>query len=139
MRIPKKAGEEVQVDYAGLPVPVVDPKTGEAQEMRVFVGVLGASDYIYCEAHRSQSLPNWIRAHVHMFTFFGGVPRIVRPDNLKAGVTKACFHEPDINPPYHELAQHYNLAVSPARVAKPQDKGLGENAVQQVERWILAF
>lgn len=138
MRIPKKAGEEVQVDYAGLTVPVVDPKTGETQEMQVFVGVLGASGYIYCEAHRSQSLPNWIRAHVHMFAFFGGVPRIVRPDNLKAGVTKACFYEPDINPTYHELAQHYNLAVIPARVAKPQDKGLGENAVQQVERWVLA-
>ena len=92
--------------------------------MQVFVGVLGASGYIYCEAHRSQSLPNWIRAHVHMFAFFGGVPRIVRPDNLKAGVKKACFYEPDINPTYHELAQHYNLAVIPARVAKPQDKGL---------------
>lgn len=138
MRIPKKAGEEVQVDYAGLTVPVIDPKTGETQEMQVFVGVLGASGYIYCEAHRSQSLPNWIRAHVHMFAFFGGVPLIVRPDNLKAGVTKACFYEPDINPTYHELAQHYNLAVIPTRVAKPQDKGLGENAVQQVERWVLA-
>lgn len=116
----------------------MDPKTGETQEMQVFVGVLGDSGYIYCEAHRSQSLPNWIRAHVRMFAFFGGVPRIVRPDNLKAGVKKACFYEPDINPTYHELAQHYNLAVIPARVAKPQDKGLGENAVQQVERWVLA-
>ena len=124
MRNPKKAGEEVQVDYAGLTVPVLDPKTGEAQEMQVFVGVLGASGYIYCEAHRSQSLPTWIRAHVHMFAFFRGVPRIVRPDNLKAGVKKACFYEPDINPTCHELAQHYNLAVIPARVAKPQDKGL---------------
>ena len=138
MRKPKKAGEEVEVDYAGLTVPVTNPKTGETHKMQIFVGVLGASGYIYCEAHRSQNLPNWVRAHVHMFEFYGGVPKIVRPDNLKAGVTKPCFYEPDINPTYHELAQHYNLAVIPTRVAKPKDKGLVENAVQQVERWVLA-
>jgi transposase len=138
MRKPKKAGEEVEVDYAGLTVPVTNPETGEIHEMQIFVGVLGASGYIYCEAHRSQNLPNWIRAHIHMFEFYGGVPKIVRPDNLKAGVTKPCFYEPDINPTYHELAQHYHLAVIPTRVAKPTDKGLGENAVQQVERWVLA-
>ncbi len=138
MRQPKKVGEEVQVDYAGVTVPVMNPKTGETQDMQIFVGVLGASGYIYCEAHRSQSLPNWVRAHVRMFEFFGGVPQIVRPDNLKAGVKKPCFYEPDINPTYHELAQHYQLAVIPTRVAKPRDKGLGENAVQQVERWMLA-
>jgi len=138
MRKPKKAGEEVEVDYAGLTVPVTNPETGETHEMQVFVGVLGASGYIYCEAHRSQNLPNWVRAHVRMFEFYGGVPKIVRPDNLKAGVTKPCFYEPDINPTYHELAQHYHLAVIPTRVAKPTDKGLGENAVQQVERWVLA-
>jgi transposase len=138
MRKPKKAGEEVEVDYAGLTVPVTNPKTGETHEMQIFVGVLGASGYIYCEAHRSQNLPNWVRAHIHMFEFYGGVPKIVRSDNLKAGVTKPCFYEPDINPTYHELAQHYHLAVIPTRVAKPTDKGLGENAVQQVERWVLA-
>jgi transposase len=138
MRKPKKAGEEVEVDYAGLTVPVTNPETGETHEMQIFVGVLGASGYIYCEAHRSQNLPNWVRAHVRMFEFYGGVSKIVRPDNLKAGVTKPCFYEPDINPTYHELAQHYHLAVIPTRVAKPTDKGLGENAVQQVERWVLA-
>ena len=138
MRKPKKAGEEVEVDYAGLTVPVTDPETGETHDMQVFVGVLGASGYIYCEAHRSQSLPNWVRAHVRMFEFFGGVPKIVRPDNLKAGVKTPEFYEPDLNPTYHELAQHYQTAVIPTRVAKPKDKGLGENAVQQVERWVLA-
>jgi transposase len=138
MRKPKTAGEEVEVDYAGLTVPVTDPETGDMRDAQVFVGVLGASGYIYCEAHRSQSLPNWVRAHVRMFEFFSGVPEIIRPDNLKAGVKKACFYEPDINPTYHELAQHYHMAVIPTRVAKPKDKGLGENAVQQVERWVLA-
>lgn len=138
MRIPKKWGEEVQVDYAGQTMPVIDPKTGEISQVQIFVGVMAASGLIYAEAHESQSLPNWIRAHVRMFKFFGGVPRIVRPDNLKAGVTKPNFYEPDLNPTYHELAVHYGTAVIPARVAKPQDKPVGENAVLQVTRWVLA-
>ena len=138
MRKPKKAGEEVEVDYAGLTMPIIDPHTGEINQAEIFVGVLGASGLIYTEAHSSQSLPNWVRAHVRMFEFFGGVPRIIRPDNLKAGVSKPNFYEPDLNPTYHELAVHYGTAVIPTRVAKPRDKGLGENAVQQVERWVLA-
>lgn len=138
MRIPKKVGEEAQVDYSGKTMPVVDPQTGEIKKVQVYVGVLSASGLIYTEAHSSQSLPNWVRAHVRMFEFFGGVPRIIRPDNLKAGVTKPSFYEPDLNPTYHEMAVQYGAAVIPARVAKPKDKALGENAVQQVERWVLA-
>lgn len=138
LRIPKKMGEEVQVDYAGMTMPIIDPHTGEITQAEIFVGVLSASGLIYAEAHLSQSLPNWVRAHVRMFDFFGGTPRILRPDNLKAGVTKPNFYEPDLNPTYHELSMHYGVAVIPARVAKPRDKGLGENAVLQVERWVLA-
>lgn len=138
MRIPKKAGEEAQVDYAGLTMTVTDPQSGEEREVQIFVGVLGASGLIYAEAHPNQSLPHWIRAHVRMFQYFGGTPRILRPDNLKSGVTKPNFYDPDLNPTYHELAVHYGVAVIPTRVAKPTDKGLGENAVQQVERWIIA-
>lgn len=138
MRVPKKAGEEVQVDYAGQTVSVKNPETGETRQAQVFVGVLGASGLIYAEAHWSQSLPNWTRAHVRMFDFFGGVPKIVVPDNLKTGVTKACFYDPDLNPTYHEMAVHYGIAVLPTRVRKPRDKALVENAVQQAERWILA-
>ena len=137
MRKLKKVGEEVEVDYAGYTVSVTDPVTKEQHEMHIFVGVLGASGYIYCEARYSQNLANWVRAHVRMFEFFGGAPKIIRPDNLKAGVKKPCFYEPDINPTYHELAQHYHLAVIPTRAAKPTDKGLVENAVQQLERWVL--
>jgi len=138
MRKPKKVGEEVEVDYAGMTMPVIDPQSREITQAEIFVGVLGASGLIYAEAHESQALPNWIRAHVRMFKFFGGVPKIIRPDNLKAGVSKANFYEPDLNPTYHELAVHYGSAVIPTRVAKPKDKALGENAVQQVERWVLA-
>ena len=137
-RIPRKVGEEVQVDYAGHTMEIVDPRTGEIQKTQIFVGVLGASGLIYAEAHKSQQLPNWIGAHVRMFDFFGGVPRIIRPDNLKAGVSKPNYYEPDINPAYHEMAVHYGTAVIPTRVKKPKDKALVENAVLQVERWILA-
>ena len=121
MRIPKKMGDEAQVDYTGKTMRIIDPHTGEVTKAEIFVGVLSASGLIYAEAHLSQSLPNWVRAHVRMFDFFGGTPRILRPDNLKAGVTKPNFYEPDLNPTYHELSIHYGVAVIPARVAKPRD------------------
>ncbi len=138
MRRPKKAGEEVQVDYAGQKAPIVDPETGEIREAEIFIGVLGASGLIYAEAQWSQSLPNWTRAHVRMFSYFGGTPKLVIPDNLKSGVTKANFYDPDLNPTYHEMAVHYGVAVLPTRTNQPRDKGLAENAVLQAERWILA-
>ncbi len=138
MRLSHKAGEKVFVDYAGQTVPVVDPQTGEIRQAEVFIGVLGASNYSYVEAHWSQKLPNWIRAHVRMFDFFGGAPEILVPDNLKAGVKHPCRYEPDLNPTYQDLAQHYGVAVIPTRVRKPKDKAKAEVGVQMVERWILA-
>jgi transposase len=90
MRLSHKGGEKVFVDYAGQTVPIVDPDTGEIHAAQIFIGVLGASNYTYAEAHESQALPDWIGAHVRMFAFFGGVPEIVVPDNLKAGVKHPC-------------------------------------------------
>ena len=138
MRLRYQGGEKVFVDYAGQTVPIIDPKTGEISQAQIFVGTLGASNYTYVEAQASQNLPNWIGGHVRMFNFFGGVPEVVVPDNLKAGVTKPNRYEPDLNPTYHEFAKHYNVAVVPARVRKPQDKAKVETAVQIAERWILA-
>jgi len=138
MRLSHKGGEKVFVDYAGQTVPIVDPHTGEICQAQIFIGVLGASNYTYAEAHESQKLPNWIGAHVRMFTFLGGVPEIVVPDNLKAGVKHPCRYEPDLNPTYQDLAQHYGTAVIPTRVRKPKDKAKAEVGVQVVERWILA-
>ena len=117
---------------------MVDPRTGEIRQAQIFVAVLGASSYTYAEAQWSQDLPNWIGGHVRAFAFFGGVPEILVPDNLKAGVKNPCRYEPDINPTYHDLAQHYGTAVIPARVRKPKDKAKVEVGVQVVERWILA-
>lgn len=138
MRQPHKFGEKAFVDYAGHTVPVIDPNTGEVRDAQVFVGVLGGSNYTYSEASWSQDLPSWVTAHVRMFGFFGGVPEILVPDNLKAGVTKACYYEPDLNPTYHEMAKHYGIAVIPARKSRPRDKAKVEQAVQLVERWVLA-
>jgi transposase len=131
-------GEKGFVDYAGQTVPVIDRSTGEVRDAQVFVGVLGASNYTYAEASWTQELPAWIQAHVRMFEYFGGVPRLLVPDNLKAGVRSACYYEPDLNPTYHDLAVHYGTAVLPTRRQKPRDKAKVEAGVQVVERWILA-
>ena len=133
-----KAGDKLFVDYAGLTMPLTDPKTGEITQAQIFVAALGASNYTFAEATLSQSLPDWIGSHVRCFAFLGGVPRLVVPDNLKSGVTSPCRYEPDINPTYLALANHYGVAVVPARVRKPKDKAKVENAVQQVERRVLA-
>jgi transposase len=138
MRLSHKGGEKLFVDYAGQTVPVVDPHTGEIRQAQIFVAVLGASSYTYAEAHWRQDLANWTGAHVRAFAFIGGVPEIVVPDNLKAGVKHPCRYEPDLNPTYQNLAQHYGTAIIPARPRKPKDKAKVEVGVQVVERWILA-
>ena len=133
-----RAGDKCFVDYAGMTVPVTDRKTGVPREAQIFVATLGASSYTFAEATWSQTLPDWIAAHVRALAFFQGVPAALVPDNLKSGVRSPCYYEPDINPTYQELARHYGTAVLPARVRKPRDKSKVENAVLQVERWVLA-
>ena len=138
MRQIHKAGDKLFVDYAGQTVPIVDGSTGEIHPAQVFVAVLGASNYIYREATGSQSLPDWLGSHARCFEFIGGVPKLVVPDNLKSGVSKACRYDPDINPSYAQLAAHYGTAIMPARPYKPKDKAKVEVGVQVIERWILA-
>ena len=132
------AGEKLFVDYCGQTVPLTDPKTGIVTQAQVFVAVMGASSYTYAEATLSQSLPDWLGSHVRAFRFLGGLPKIVVPDNLRSAVSKPCRYEPKLNPSYSELADHYNVAVIPARVRKPRDKAKAEAGVQLVQRWILA-
>jgi len=138
MRQTHRAGEKLFVDYAGHTLPVIDPRTGELRPTQIFVAVLGASNYTYAEATWTQSLPDWIGSHQRCFDFLGGLPELVVPDNLRAGVTKAHRYEPDLNPTYLEMATHYGVAIVPARVRKPKDKAKAEVGVQIVERWILA-
>jgi transposase len=138
MRQTHRAGEKLFVDYAGHTLPVIDPRTGELRPTQIFVAVLGASNYTYAEATWTQSLSDWIGSHQRCFDFLGGLPELVVPDNLRAGVTKAHRYEPDLNPTYLEMATHYGVAIVPARVRKPKDKAKAEVGVQIVERWILA-
>ena len=128
----------MQVDYAGLNIPIVNPLSGEISEASVFVAILPASNYTYAEAQASENQCNWNNGHVRAFEFFGGMVRIVVPDNLKTGVQKPNYYEPDLNPAYQELAEYYQFAVLPARVRRPKDKGKVENGVQNVERWVIA-
>ncbi|NIR43619.1 MAG: IS21 family transposase [Gemmatimonadetes bacterium] len=137
-RQPYQAGEKAFVDYAGQTVEVTDRDTGQVWQAPVFVGVLGASNYTYCEASRSRSLPDWVGAHVRMFEFWGGLPELLIPDNERAGVRQASYYEPDLNRTYHDLATHYGLTVLPTRPYKPGDKAKVESAVLNVERWVLA-
>ena len=138
MRHEHRAGEKLFVDYAGQTVDIIDKIDGEIHKAQIFVGVLGASNYTFAEATLSQQLEDWTGSHVRAFAYFGGVPEAVVPDNLKSGVSRSCRYEPDINPTYHDLAQHYHTVILPARVRKPRDKAKVEAGVLLVERWILA-
>lgn len=138
MRQRHTAGEKTFIDYSGPTLPVIDPSTGEVRNAQVFVASAGAGGLIYAEATFSQQLPDWIASHVRMFEYFGGVTEILIPDNLKSGVKKPCWYEADITKTYRDMASHYGTVVIPARVRKPRDKSLVENAVLQVERWIIA-
>ncbi len=122
MRTDYKAGERMFVDFAGDTMPVVDQETGEIRQAQIFVSALGASGLIYVEAVWDQTLPSWLMAHRRAWEFYGGCTEILTPDNLKSGVTRACWYDPDINPSYQHLAAHFNTTVLPTRAAAPRDK-----------------
>lgn len=138
MRFEHAPGEKLFVDYAGLTMDIVDRHSGEVQAAEIFVAALGASHYTYLEASLTQTLADWLGAHVRAFEYFEGVTRAIVPDNLKSAVRRACRYEPDLNPSYQDFAEHYGVAILPARVRKPRDKAKVEVAVQGIERWILA-
>jgi transposase len=136
MRQTYKAGEKVFVDF-GDGLSIIDKETGEYIKTHVFVGVLGASKYTYTEAVLSQDLPTWISANRRMLEYFGGVPEIIVPDNLKSAVDKASRYEPLLNRTYDEFVQWYKAHVAPTRPYEPRDKADAENGVGLVKRWIL--
>jgi len=137
MRQDHPAGDKVFVDYSGKKIMIVDRATGVVREAEIFVAVLGASNYTYAEATWTQKLADWIEAHVRMFRFFGGVPRLVVPDNLKSGVHRASFYDPEINRSYGMMASHYGVGILPARPRKPRDKAKVEAGVRFAQTYIL--
>lgn len=138
MHVPRKPGEQLEVDWAGQTASIVDRDTGEIIPAYVFVSALSYSQLAYVEAFLSQDQESWINAHVNMYRFYGGVTRILVPDNLKTGVEKASWYSPVINKTYHEMAEHYDTAVIPARVRKPKDKPNAEGTVGVISTWIIA-
>ena len=138
MRQVHKGGDKVFVDYSGNKVTIIDTDTGELRTAEIFVGVMGASSYIYLEATWTQQLSDWIMSHVRLFEHLGGCPKLVIPDNLKSGVLKAHRYDPDITPAYYHMLAHYRSACMPARVRRPKDKSQAENGVLIIQRWVLA-
>ena len=138
MRQTHVAGEKLFVDYAGTTIDIVDATTGEVHTCQLFVAALGASSFAYAEATRTQTLVDWIGAHTRAFASLGGVAGMVVSDNLKSGITKACFYEPAVNRTYAAMAAHYRTAIVPARPLKPRDKAKVESAVQLATRWVIA-
>lgn len=137
MRQEHVAGDKVFVDYSGKKIAIVDPRTGKIREAELFIAVFGASCFTYAEATWTQALPDWIGAHGRMFRFFGGVPRLIVPDNLKSGVNRASFYDPEINRSYGMMAAHYGVGVLPARPRKPRDKAKVENGGRFAQSCIL--
>jgi len=133
------AGEKCFVDYAGQTVPIIDLATGVCKPAQIFVAVLGASGFTFAHASSTQSEADWIESHNRAFTFFGGVTELVVPDCLKAAVVKTAPWTPTVNASYQSWADHYGVAVVPARVRKPKDKAKAELSVLLVSRWILAM
>lgn len=137
MRQNHVAGDKVFVDYSGKKINIVNSATGEIREAEIFVAVLGASSYTYAEATWSQTLPDWIGSHVRLFKFYEGVPRLIVPDNLKSGVNKASFYDPEINRSYGMMAAHYGVGILPARPRRPRDKAKVEAGVRFAQTYIL--
>ncbi len=138
MRLSYAAGERMFVDFSGDRAPWFDPETGERHDAEVFVAVLGCSGKLYVQATASQDLASFVGAHIGAWESFGGVCEVTVPDNLRAGVSKACFYDPEINPTYAELAAFYDTVVLPTRVRRPRDKAAVEAGVQVAQRWVLA-
>lgn len=139
MHVPRKPGEQIEVDWAGDPAYLTDPDTGESTPAWIFVGVMTYSMYPYVETFINEKQRAWITAHVHMYEYFGGVTRILVPDNLKTAVVhNNDWYTQELNTVYHEMAEHYNTAILPARVRAPKDKPNAEGSVGVISTWITA-
>ena len=138
MRITHKPGEAMQVDWAGDPLLITDPVTGMLSPTYIFVAVLPCSFFTYAEACEDMKQENWLLCHVHAYSYFGGVTRLLIPDNAKTATITNNLYEVILNRSYQEMAEHYGTAIVPARVRKPDDKAAVEGSVRFVSTWITA-
>ncbi|MBP3233756.1 MAG: IS21 family transposase [Eubacterium sp.] len=138
MRIHHKPGDVMQVDWAGTTISYFDSVTGEEYDAYVFAAVLPCSCYSYVEACDDMKSTNWLLCHAHAYSYFGGVTRLLIPDNLKTGITTNTRYETIVNKSYYEMAEYYDTAVVPARVERPKDKSLAEGTVRFATTWVIA-
>ena len=140
MHINRRPAEQVEVDWAGDPAHIIDPDTGEILDAQIFVGVMTYSQYPYVEAFMDQKQASWIAAHIHMYEYFGGVAKILVPDNCRTAVdhNNKSWNDPRINAVYQQMAEHYGTAIIPARVRSPKDKPNAEGSVGNISTWITA-
>lgn len=138
MRIQHKPGDAMEVDWAGDTIPVFDPVTGEEEKVYLFIAVLPCSCYVYAEACSDMKTENWLQCHVNAYRYFGGVARLLIPDNCKTATISNTRYDTILNRSYNELAEHYGTAVVPARVRRPKDKSHAEGSVRFAETWIIA-
>lgn len=130
MHMDYKAGDKMFVDFTGKKLKIYNHKFKTFTEAEVFVAILASSQLTYVEALASQKKKDFIKATENALLYFGGATRAIVPDNLKSGVTKASFYDPEINPEYNDFAEHYDTVILPARPYRPKDKALVENAVK---------
>ena len=138
MRQDHRAGEKLFIDYSGKRPTIWNRDTGEAEEVELYVAVLGASNYTYVEAARTQQLADFVMSTIRALEYFGGVPEVLVPDQLRSAVSGPHRHDPVLNPTYAEMAAHYGTVVIPARPGKPRDKAKVEGGVLIAQRWIVA-
>lgn len=138
MHLEHKAGEKVFIDFAGDRLTTIDPQTGQEHRFEVFIAVLGGSGLMYVEPRLGQTTRDWIESLQNALHYFGGVPRIVVPDNARAVVRDFDKYEPGMTLMFDAFAHHYQLVVLPARIRRPKDKALAENGVRIVYQRVYA-
>ena len=136
----REPGKELFVDWMGDTLAcVTDSESGKLAKAHFFVATLGDSGYPYAEAFANEKMASWITAHVHAFSYLGGVPRVAIPDNCRTAVSRSNYYDPAINRAYEDMAVYYNIAVIPARVRRPRDKNLVEGSIGWLETWLVEW
>ena len=122
MHLEHKLGEQMEVDWAGDNAKITYPEMDNLTPGHLFVAVLSSSGYTYVEVFRDQGQESWITGYVHAYRYFGGITRILTPDNLKTGITRHGKDVVILNPTYQEMAEHDNTCIFQARLRHPKDK-----------------
>jgi transposase len=133
-RIELPPGQQLQVDYGRMGL-LLDALSGRRRIVHAFIGTLSFSRHKFVEFVFSQDQQCFVKSHLTMFEFFGGVPSTVVIDNLKSGVLRPDLYDPTLNRAYAEMAEHYHTFIDPGRIGSPRDKGKVERDVQTVREF----